>query len=189
MDIYQRHIQEAQQLYALLGEDMAFASTVTKAGDALIAALKNGKTVLVAGNGGSAAEAQHLAAEIVGRYKKERRGLPSIALTTDTSILTAVANDYSYDNIFSRQVEALGRAGDVLVLLSTSGNSENLIRAAAQAKKQSVVTIGLLGKGGGAMANVIDIPVIVPSDDTPRIQEVQLLIAHALSERVDEEVI
>lgn len=187
MGIYQRHIEQARDLYTNLHTDEVFSEAVEHAGIKIVTALNEGKTILVAGNGGSAAEAQHLAAEIVGRYKKERRGLPSIALTTDTSILTAVANDYSFDNVFSRQVEALAREGDVLVLLSTSGNSNNLIQAAELAKKQSVTTIALLGKGGGALSSKVDIAVVVPSDDTPRIQELHLLLVHAFSERIDEE--
>ncbi len=140
-----RHIQEARDLYDALSKDVAFAAAASAAGERIVEALSKGNTVLVAGNGGSAGEAQHFAAEIVGRYKKERRGLPSIALTTDTSAITAIANDYSFDDIFARQVEALGSAGDVLVLFSTSGNSENLIRAATHMPRL-VTTIAVLGE-------------------------------------------
>lgn len=186
MDLFDRHFSDACEVYPKARADAAFGAAVRAAGEAIVAALMRGNTVLVAGNGGSAAEAQHFAAEIAGRYKKERRGLPSIALTTDTSILTAIGNDYSFDEIFARQVEAIGRRGDVLVLMSTSGNSPNLLRAAERAKGKGISTIGLLGKGGGALAPLIDLAVIVPSDDTPRIQEVHLLLVHALSELVDE---
>lgn len=186
MDLFDRHLHEARDLYTGLPENTTFAASLQRAGEAVVQVLAKGGTVLIAGNGGSAAEAQHLSAEIVGRYKKERRGLPSIALTTDTSILTAVGNDYSFDDIFARQVEALGRPGDLLVLLSTSGNSQNLVRAAERAKALSVVTVALLGKTGGTLAPLVDIPIIVPSDDTPRIQEVHLLIIHAISELIDE---
>ncbi len=183
---YERHLKEAAVLYTALTTNETFSTQLQALSDMTIGALNKGKTILVAGNGGSAAEAQHLAAELVGRYKTERRGLPSIALTTDTSILTAVGNDYSFNDIFSRQVEALGKEGDVLVLLSTSGNSENLMRAAARARSQGVKTAALLGKGGGSLAQEVDLAIIVPSDDTPRIQEVQLLVIHALCNHVDE---
>lgn len=186
MDIFSRHLEEAKNAYTRISGDTDFISSVNAARDALTSALKRGNAILVAGNGGSAAEAQHFAAEIVGRYKKERRGLPSIALTTDTSILTAIGNDYSFADIFSRQVEALGRPGDVLVLMSTSGNSPNLLQAAESAKEKDIQVVAFLGKGGGALRPLVDLAVVVPSDDTPRIQEIHLLMVHAISESIDE---
>ncbi len=148
--------------------------------------LSHGKKILICGNGGSAADAQHIAAEIVGRYKKERRGLPAIALTTDTSALTAIANDYGYKRVFDRQIEALANKGDLLIAISTSGNSKNIINAIKSAKSQGCRTIGLSGRDGGKMDDLCDINVVVPSDDTPRIQEMHILIGHIISQAIDD---
>ena len=149
--------------------------------------LKNGKKVLFCGNGGSAADSQHLAAEFVGRFQKERTGLPAIALTVDTSILTAVANDYGYDRVFARQVQALGNDGDVLVGLSTSGNSKNVLAAIDVAKAKGMQCIGLTAQGGGKMAEVCDICMAMPCSVTARAQEIHILIGHILCELVDGE--
>lgn len=149
--------------------------------------LKNGKKVLFCGNGGSAADSQHLAAEFVGRFQKERVGLPAIALTVDTSILTAVANDYGYDTVFARQVQALGNDGDVLVGVSTSGNSKNVLAAIDVAKAKGMQCIGLTAQGGGKMAEVCDICMAVPGPVTARAQEIHILIGHILCELVDGE--
>jgi D-sedoheptulose 7-phosphate isomerase len=138
------------------------------------------------GNGGSAADCQHLAAEFVGRFKLERKGYPAIALTTDTSILTAVGNDYSFDSIFSRQIEALGKEGDLVVGISTSGNSKNIIRGVEKAKELGLYTVGLLGKDGGALKDLVDLPLVVPIDNTARIQECHILIGHIVCEIVEE---
>jgi len=150
-------------------------------------ALKKGNKLLICGNGGSAADAQHLAAELTGRFKKERKGLAGLALTTDTSALTAIANDYGYEQVFSRQVEALGKKGDVLLLISTSGNSSNLLLAAKKAREMGIAILGLLGKGGGTARELCDFSIIVPSDNTPRIQEMHGLILHVICELMDEE--
>ena len=147
---------------------------------AMAAALHSGNQILWCGNGGSAGDSQHLAAEIVGRFRRERRGLPSIALTTDTSILTAVANDYGYEAVFSRQVEALGREGDVLVGISTSGNSHNVICAIEKAKEYGVTTVAFTGAGGGRMAQIADHLFAVDSRDTARVQEAHILAGHML---------
>jgi D-sedoheptulose 7-phosphate isomerase len=149
--------------------------------------LQGGHKILLCGNGGSAADAQHIAAELTGRYKIERRGLPAIALTTDTSALTAIGNDYGYDQIFSRQVEALAQKGDLLIGISTSGNSANVIYAMQQARELGCRTIGLSGKGGGKLSDVCDLNIIVPSDDTARIQEMHILIGHILCQLIDNE--
>jgi D-sedoheptulose 7-phosphate isomerase len=141
--------------------------------------------ILIAGNGGSAADAQHFAGEIVGRSKKERKGYPAIALTTDTSVLTAWANDYDFETIFSRQVEALGIKGDVFFGISTSGNSENIIRAIDMAKKRKMRTVSLLGKDGGKIKKISDISIIIPSDNTPRIQEAHIMLIHIICEEVE----
>jgi len=153
---------------------------IKKAGDAIISALQENHRLLIAGNGGSAADAQHFAAELVGKFKKERRALPAIALTTNTSILTAIANDYSFEKVFSRQIEALANSGDVFLGISTSGNSVNIIDALKVAKKIGCRTIGLTGRTGGRMKNNCDILITVNSDDTPRIQEAHTLIIHIL---------
>lgn len=149
-------------------------------------ALAKGHKILLCGNGGSAADAQHIAAEFVGRFHNERVSLPAIALTTDTSILTAVGNDYSYDQVFVRQVEGLGQAGDVLWGITTSGNSGNVINAAKMAKKKGMTVIGSLGKDGGTMASLCDAALIVPDDSTARIQEMHILAAHSICTVIDE---
>jgi D-sedoheptulose 7-phosphate isomerase len=169
-DLYDRALDDIVRLGAL------FAQTV-----------KNGNCVFFMGNGGSAADSQHLAAEFVGRFQKERRGLPAVALTTDTSILTAVGNDYGFDAVFARQVEALAKAGDVVVGLSTSGNSANVLKALQAAKAVGAVTVGLTGRSGGRMAEVCDLCIRVPADVTARIQEAHILIGHIACELVDEE--
>lgn len=152
-------------------------------------ALKNGHTIFFCGNGGSAADSQHLAAEIVGRFLKERRGMPAVALTTDTSILTAVSNDYGYEKIFARQVEALVRPGDVVVGLSTSGNSPNVVAAIEMAKTMEALTIGMTGGNGGKLAQICDACLIVPSPVTARVQEAHILVGHIICEMIDEVVV
>ncbi|MDP2103549.1 MAG: D-sedoheptulose 7-phosphate isomerase, partial [Candidatus Gracilibacteria bacterium] len=154
--------------------------------DVIIHSLKNGGKVLIAGNGGSAADAQHWAAELIGRYKTERIALPGIALTTDTSILTAIGNDYGFDEVFARQVQGLGQKGDIFIGISTSGNSGNIIRAVDMAKSKGVITVGLLGRSGGLLKDIMDYPLIVPSDNTPRIQECHQTIYHTICEYIDE---
>lgn len=150
-------------------------------------ALKSGNKVLFCGNGGSAADAQHLAAELIGRFQKERRSLASVALTTDTSILTAVANDYGYDEVFARQVEGLGRSGDVLIGISTSGNSANVVKAALKARDTGMHTIAFTGEGGGKLKDICDITFAAPSKVTARIQEMHIMVGHIICELVEEE--
>ena len=149
-------------------------------------ALRGGHKLLLCGNGGSAADAQHIAAEFVGRFHRERVALPAIALTTDTSILTSVGNDYSYDDVFARQVEALGQAGDVFWGITTSGNSANVLKAAEMAHKKGMTVIASLGKNGGKMAGLSDTALIIPSESTARIQEMHILCAHSICEYIDE---
>ena len=139
------------------------------------------------GNGGSAADAQHIAAELVGRYKLERKGIPAIALTTDTSALTSVANDFDYNSIFSRQVEALANIGDVVIGISTSGKSENVIKALKLASKLKCKTIGFSGNGGGEMNRICNINLVIQSNDTPRIQEMHIVIGHTICHLIDQE--
>ena len=155
------------------------------AGELIVSTLKASNKILLFGNGGSAGDAQHIAAELTGRYKTERRGLPAIALTTDTSALTAIGNDYGYDRIFDRQVEAIGSDGDLLIGISTSGNSRNVLRALAYGKDNGMNTIGMSGKGGGDMRPLCDINLIIPADDTARIQEMHILIGHILCGIID----
>ena len=166
----------------------SLADKIEIIGQVLSLSLANGGTVFWCGNGGSAADSQHLAAELVGRFRKDRRPLRSVALTTDSSVMTCVANDYSYDDIFSRQIEALGRTGDVLVAISTSGNSENVMRALKTAKNMGMTTVAFLGKGGGSCTNLADHFLVVPSQDTARIQEVHILVGHILCELVEQEL-
>ncbi|SAK40061.1 phosphosugar isomerase [Caballeronia catudaia] len=164
------------------------AVPIAAAVDTLFGALANGNKILVCGNGGSAADAQRFAAQLIGRFERERPGLPAIALTADTSILTAIGNDYAFEQIFSNQVRALGQAGDVLLAVSTSGNSVNVLAAIQEAHEREMIVIALSGKGGGAMSDVLaetDIHICVPSDRTARIQEVHLLIIHCLCDGID----
>ena len=154
----------------------------------IVTALKAGGKVVLFGNGGSAADAQHLAGELVGRFKLERRALPAIALTTNTSTLTAMANDCGYETVFSRQVEALVSEKDVVMAISTSGNSPNVIEAIKTAKMRGAKTIGLTGGSGGKLAEVADLVIIVPSNDTPRIQEAHITIGHIVCELVEKEL-
>lgn len=164
----------------------SLAPDVEKAAKAIMTAMKDGGHLLIAGNGGSASQASHMAGELVGRYLKERKGLPAIALTTDTSVLTAWSNDYGFDTVFSRQIEALGREGDVFLGISTSGNSPNLIKGFEEAKKNGMVTISLLGREGGKTKGLADLELIVPLDSTPRIQECHILLIHILCGLIEE---
>ncbi len=156
-----------------------------KAAEIIAEVLRRGNKVLVAGNGGSAADAQHLVAELVGRFQKERKGFPAVALTTNTSLLTALANDYSFEMVFARQVETLGQKGDVFVGISTSGNSANIVAALETAKKIGIFSICLLGRDGGKCAPLCDLPIVVPHHKTARIQEVHILTIHAICDAVE----
>ncbi len=147
--------------------------------------VKRGSKILLCGNGGSAADAQHIAAELVGRFKMERKPLPAIALTTDTSVLTALSNDYSFKEVFKRQVEALGGEGDVLIAISTSGNSENVNLAVEEAKRRKILTVGFTGKDGGRLKEIADYVVHVKSSSTPRIQEVHITVGHVMCDFIE----
>ena len=170
----------------LVSEQMI--GSVAECAQVLIDALKDGHKILVMGNGGSAADAQHFAAEMVGRFLIERKALSAIALTTDTSILTAVGNDYGFDDVFKRQVEALAYPGDVLIGISTSGNSTNIKRAFEAGKEIGARAIGLLGHNGGEIGEMTDFSLTVPSSDTPRIQEAHLLIIHILCDLIEKDL-
>lgn len=166
------------------------SSDISRAIDLITGAFKNKKKILLCGNGGSAADAQHLATECVVRLSPniQRRGLPAIALTTDTSNLTASANDIGYDNVFSRSIEALGNEGDVLIGITTSGNSESINRAFQKAREMKMITIGFLGKKGGGSKDLVDLAIIVPSDNTQRIQEGHITIGHIIFQEVEQEM-
>lgn len=159
--------------------------SVVQAAAAMAQAMTTGRKILVFGNGGSAADAQHLAAELVNRYQLQRPPLPALALTTDTSTLTSIANDYHFDEVFVRQVKALGVEGDVAVGISTSGRSPNVLKALAAARSRGMTTVGMSGAGGGEMGPLCDILICAPSEETPRIQEVHAVVVHLLCEMVD----
>ncbi len=181
-----QHFMEGVELRTRMAETMP--REIARAGLALAQALKSGHKVLSCGNGGSAADSQHFAAEMVGRFERERPGLPGIALTTDTSALTAIANDYDFDRVFSRQVEALGQAGDFLLAISTSGNSKNVVEAIRSAHAKGLAVIALTGRDGGAMAKMLDpndFHLNVAHPRTMRVQEIHLLAIHCLCEVVD----
>ncbi len=178
-------IEMFNESIAVKEETAKLSGEIEKSANMIINAFKKGKKLLICGNGGSAADSQHFAAEMVGRYKKDRRGLPAIALTTDTSIITSVGNDYGFEQVFEKQVEALGEKGDVLFAISTSGNSPNVLKAMEKAKSKGMSIIGLTGNAGGKMKNGCDINLIVPSANTPRIQESHITIIHIICELVE----
>ncbi len=160
--------------------------SIVKSAEAIIKAFRNKKKLLICGNGGSASDSQHLAAELVGRFKKERKSFPAISLNTDTSIITAIANDYDYSKTFSRQIEGLGNTGDVLLLISTSGKSKNIIDAAKVAKKKKVKTIGLTGSNKSILSRNCDICILAPSKETCHVQELHSIIIHLLCILIEE---
>ena len=166
-------------------KDSAFTERVARMGQLLIERYRGGNKILIGGNGGSAADAQHIAAEFVSRFNFDRPGLPALALTTDTSILTAVGNDYGYDKIFSRQIAANGVKGDIFLAISTSGNSSNILQALEVAAAMGITTFGMTGRSGGAMRELCDYCLCVPSAETPRIQEAHILIGHTLCAMVE----
>lgn len=171
---------------SIISESKILEKTIQEVIDKIIYCFENGNKIIVFGNGGSAADSQHFAAEFVGRFLKERNSLPAISLTTDTSILTALGNDYSFDTIFSRQCESLVQKNDLVFGISTSGNSQNVINGFAAAKKYGGMTIGLLGSDGGKLKQMADLSIVVPSDSTPRIQESQRIILHIICEIVED---
>ena len=177
---FNTHIETSKKTMEACINDVEIASKIC------INSLKNGNKILLFCNGGSAADAQHIAAEIIGRYKTERKGLPAIALTTDSSILTALGNDFGYSEIFKRQVEALALPGDTLIGISTGGSSMNVINALDVAKDMQCTTIGLSGKDGGEFNTICDVNIVVQSQDTARIQEMHILIGHTICHLIDE---
>ena len=181
-------IRQNIDVIKILLENKKTQNIIDKASKAIILAIENGKKVLFFGNGGSAADAQHMAGEFVCRFMIDRKSLPGIALTTDTSIITAISNDYNFNEVFSRQIEGISQEGDVVFAISTSGRSENIIYALEKAKELGLVTIGLSGKKGGAMKELCDHMICIPSENTPRIQEAHLLIEHIICNIVEESI-
>lgn len=184
-DTFRSGLEELAALAGRVARDMA--EPAAEVAELVVRTLGDGGTLLFCGNGGSAADAQHLAAEYVVRYRRERRGLPALALTTDTSVLTAGGNDFGFDEIFARQVRALGRPGDLLFLHSTSGESNNLLRAADAARDVGVGTVALLARGGGRLRERVDRALVIPTDSTARAQEIHLALGHLICELVDRE--
>jgi D-sedoheptulose 7-phosphate isomerase len=175
-------------LEKLLNKSRGLETIFNQAADSFTRCLQDSNTIFWCGNGGSASESSHLAVELIGRFKKNRRSLPSISLNADSAAITCIANDFGYDQIFSRQLEGLGKPGDVLVVLSTSGMSENINKALKQAKLMGVVSIALLGKGGGSAAALADYSIVIDSNETARIQEMHLLIGHTFCEYAEMEL-
>jgi D-sedoheptulose 7-phosphate isomerase len=174
-----------RRLLEAMEADEALCAATAGAAEAVVVALRAGRKLMICGNGGSAADAQHWAGELVSRFLYDRPGLPAIALTTDSSILTAIGNDYGYARVFARQVEALGQEGDVLFALSTSGNSPNILEALEAAGARGILRVGFTGQGGGEMAALCDLCLRVPSDSTPRIQEGHEVLGHAICAMVE----
>lgn len=185
-DLIRDRIDEAKNL--LDGFDSQLVEQIAKLVELITEAYRNDKKLIFMGNGGSAADAQHLAAELVGRFFKERTALQALALNTNTSIITALANDYGYEHIFRRQIEAIARQGDVVIGISTSGNSPNVLEALMEAKRKACHTIGLTGRSGGKMKNLVDICLCMPSSTTPRIQENHILVGHIMCELVEQQL-
>jgi len=189
MELADRISQHFQDSIAVKQQSLeVLIEPIHRAGEAMVNSLLNNGKILSCGNGGSAGDAQHFSAELLNRFEKERPGLPAMALTTDSSTLTAIANDYSYEEIFSKQVSALGQAGDVLLAISTSGNSANIAAAMKAAQEREILTVVLSGNDGGTMANLLgeqDIEIRVPSRRTARIQEVHLVVIHCLCDFID----
>jgi len=186
MELISASLREGTELRTVVARDYSVA--IFEAAELITACLRAGGKLLLFGNGGSAADAQHLAAEFVGRFVRERAGLPAIALTTDSSILTAIGNDYGFDQIFARQVQALGRPDDVAIAISTSGNSPNIIEGMKAAKKGCLKTIGLSGKDGGLLAKEADVAISIASRSTARIQECHISVGHLLCELTEEDL-
>ncbi|MDB5625190.1 MAG: phosphoheptose isomerase [Tardiphaga sp.] len=184
-DIIAAHLHASRDAMIRATEDAGLLATAQAIANAIVAALQAGHQIFLIGNGGSAADAQHIAAEIVGRYKKERAGWAAVALTTDTSALTSIANDYGFEQIFTRQIEALGQRGDVLIALSTSGRSPNILGALAFARGRGLVTVGCTGIKGESMRACCDHLLVSPSDDTPIIQQIHMAALHGICDAVE----
>jgi D-sedoheptulose 7-phosphate isomerase len=186
MDPKELLLKKISVLQTLLTDsDVNYSATFNKCGKVVSSALENEHTIFWCGNGGSAAESSHLAVELIGRFKKNRRPLPSLSLNADASALTCIANDFGYSEVFARQLEGLGKKGDVLIVLSTSGNSENILQVLRKAKDLGITSIALLGKGGGQALDLSDLAIVIDSDESARIQEMHLLLGHTICEYVE----
>ncbi len=183
IETIKQHLLDSAEIKRLIAENIS--DKILSSAFLIADCIGSGGKVIFFGNGGSAADAQHLSAEFVGRFKLERNALPAIALNTNTSIITAVGNDYGFDEIFSRQIDAWAKTGDVVIGISTSGESENILKGIEKAKSMNAKTIGFTGKGGGRLAKMVDIAIIVPSSDTPRIQEGHITIGHIICDLVE----
>ncbi len=185
MDFIRNQIEASLKVKKLLLDDEKIHKSIKKSAELCCEALRNNGKIIFAGNGGSAADAQHLAGELVNRFGFDRPGLAAIAITTDTSVLTAISNDYGFNKLFARQIEAIGKKGDILISLSTSGNSVNILEGIKKAKRAGIITIGLTGKSGGKMNSLCDLVLKVPSEDTPRIQEAHIMIGHIICSMIE----
>ena len=185
MSIFEKSLQQHMEAFGRLA---ATEDDVAKAASICADAIAKGKKVIFCGNGGSAADSQHIAAELVGRLVDDRRALPALSLTTDTSALTCIANDYGYDHVFARQLSGVGQAGDVLIAISTSGNSANILNAVETAKSMDIQSIGWLGKDGGKLAQQVDLPLIAPSNITARIQEIHIFWGHVICALIEKQL-
>ncbi|WP_152395470.1 D-sedoheptulose 7-phosphate isomerase [Paenibacillus guangzhouensis] len=181
-------IKESYEIKRLILESTELTKLIKEVAEKTTVVYRNGKKTLLAGNGGSAADAQHIAGEFVSRFYFDRPGIPSVALTTDTSILTAIGNDYGYERLFARQIQAQGSEGDLFIGISTSGNSPNIISALKECREKGIITVGLTGASGGRMEEFCDYCIKVPSDETPRIQESHILIGHIICAVVEESI-
>ena len=182
------HLRLSLAAFERTTQDTALLTTARKIAAVIIAALRAGNKLLIVGNGGSAADAQHIAAEIVGRYKQDRPAYAAIALTTDTSALTAIANDYGFEQVFARQVAGLGQRGDVLLALSTSGRSPNIVAALRIARERGLVTVGFTGSKGESLGALCDHLLMSPSDDTPVVQQIHLAVAHGICDEIEQKI-
>jgi D-sedoheptulose 7-phosphate isomerase len=181
-------LRKTANVISAIVADAEIARMIEVVARSCVKALRNGNKILLAGNGGSAADAQHLAAEFVSRFYFDRPGLAAIALTTDTSALTAIGNDYGFDRLFSRQIDALGREGDVFIAISTSGNSPNVLKALGEGRSKGLITVGLTGQGGGKMAALCDHCLRMPSSETPKIQEGHIVVGHVICALIEREM-
>jgi len=184
-----RQIEDSINVKKSILDDRHIVDKIERVSTMVIEAIKNGNKVIFCGNGGSAADSQHLAAELIGKFYFNRQSLPAVSLTVNTSIITAIGNDFGFDKVFARQLEGIGKTGDVLIGLSTSGNSENVVEAFKLAKKIGIKTIALTGENGGILKDLADILINVPSNNTPRIQEAHIMIGHIICELVEKEFV
>lgn len=187
-DFILKQIQSSCDIKNKILQDKEIINLIQNISEQAVKLYKAGNKILIAGNGGSAADAQHIAGELVGRFYFDRPGLPAIALTTDSSILTGIGNDYGYKNLFARQIQAQGKEGDMFVAISTSGNSPNIVEAIHESKKNKVITVGLTGESGGVMGEICNYCIKVPSNDTPRIQESHIMIGHIICSIIEQEI-